>query len=82
MTRSIKRKLIQTRMALSQTVQKILEINRKRKMLSYLDSARTHLLQAQKALNEELRVLNKLAEKQAQLIQHYEQLLTQPQFSA
>lgn len=71
MTRSIKRKLIKAKIALHQTIQKILDINRRRKSISFS----TNPAQKQKVLNEELRVLNRVAEYQARLVKHYEHTL-------
>jgi hypothetical protein len=73
MKRSIKRRLIRAKITLNSTLQKILDINRSRKQLPYLDNP----LQTQRELKEELRVLNKIAEKQALLIRLYEERLTQ-----
>ncbi len=70
-TRNIKRRLVKARIALNQTVQKILDINRKRKNLLYMDNA---TLKKQK-LEKELRLLNKLAEHQAVLIKKYEKAI-------
>ena len=72
MTKPIKRKLLKAKISLSQTIQKILEINRKRKVLSDLENPR-HL---EADLNQELRVLNKLAEHQAHLVKRYEYQLS------
>ncbi len=72
-TRSIKRKLLRAKISLNQTVQKILDINRRRKNLKYAQNSR----QLELALKEELRVLNKIAEQQARLVQHYESYLSQ-----
>lgn len=70
-TRSMKRRLLRARITLNQTIQKILEINRKKKGLPYLQNAR----EEQENLYEELKVLNKIAEHQAKLIKHYEMAL-------
>jgi hypothetical protein len=70
--RSIKRRLIKARIALNHTIQKILDINRNRKRLTYSKKAD----ERESSFNEELRVLNKMAENQARLIRHYEQSLT------
>lgn len=56
--RNIKYRYLKTKMALGQTVQSILDINRKRKVLME-DKAR------REQLREELRVLNAVAENQA-----------------
>ncbi len=70
--RSIKRKLVKARIILNQTIQKILEINRNRKRLRYLKNAQ--LKEAD--LNQELKILNKIAAQQARLIRHYEDTLS------
>ncbi len=73
MTKSIKRRLLRARISLNQTLQKILDINRKRKRLSFTkDPSGTN-----EALSEELKVLNKLAEQQARLIRKYENSLAE-----
>lgn len=56
--RNIKRRYLKTKMALNDTVQAILDINRKRRFFGS-DTTR------QAELNEELRVLNAVAENQA-----------------
>ena len=71
--RSIKRKLVKARIILNQTIQKILEINHNRKRLRYLKNAQ--LKEAD--LNQELKILNKIAAQQARLIRHYEDRLYQ-----
>ena len=68
MTRSMKRRLIRARIKLNQTIQQILEINRNRKKLPFQQNA----TQVKEGMDEELKVLNKIAEQQAKLIQHYE----------
>lgn len=67
----MKRRLLRARITLNQTIQKILEINRKKKGLPYVQNVK----QEQEVIYEELRVLNKIAEHQAKLIQHYEMTL-------
>jgi len=69
--KSVKRRLIKARIALNHTIQKILDINRKRKHLLYSNEAE----QREQAMSEELRVLNKMAENQARLVRHYENSL-------
>lgn len=71
MTRSLKRRLLKARITLNQVIQKILEINRKKKTLPYLKNA----AESKQVLNEELKLLNKIAEQQAKLIKHYETVL-------
>lgn len=74
--RSLKRKLLRARIKLNHTVDQILTINKNRKRLNY-----TPIPDAQReeqALDEELKVLNKLAEQQARLVKHYETALTEP----
>lgn len=68
MTKPIKRKLLKAKISLHQTIQKILEINRKRKVLSDVENPRN----IEADLNQELKVLNKLAEHQAHLVKRYE----------
>lgn len=70
-TRSMKRRLLRARITLNQTIQKILDINKKKKTLPYNPNARQEV----REINEELRVLNKIAEHQAKLIKHYETAL-------
>lgn len=73
--RSMKRKLIRARIALNQTIHKILEINRNRKRLSFYSNPKVK----QEDMMEELKVLNKTAEQQAKLVKRYElQLATVP----
>ncbi len=71
MKRSIKRKLVKAKVTLNQTVQKILDINHTRKRLPFLDNA----VHKEQALNEELKILNKIAAHQARLIRYYESSL-------
>ena len=73
-TRSLKRKLLRAKIALNQTIQNILEINRTRKKLPYLDN----YLKKEAALEEELKVLNKIAAQKAKLIRKYESSLNGP----
>jgi len=68
MTRSMKRRLIRAKIKLNQTIQQILEINRKRQKLPYVQNA----AQKRTDMEQELKVLNKIAEHQAKLVQHYE----------
>jgi len=70
--RSLKRRLIKSRIALNHTIQKILDINRNRKRLTYSKQSS----EREEIFNEELRVLNKMAENQARLVRHYENALT------
>lgn len=63
--RNIKYRYLKTKMALGQTVQAILDINRKRRFLKEDASRR-------EALNEELKVLNAVAENQAMKLRTYE----------
>ena len=73
-TTSIKRRLLRARVTLNQTIQKILEINRKKKTLPYRPNARQEV----RKINEELKILNRIAEHQARLIRHYESTHTTP----
>ena len=70
-TRSIKRRLLKAKMSLSNTIQKILDINQKKKVLSHMEDADPH----KELLESELRILNKVAEHQANLIKGYEKVL-------
>lgn len=70
--RSIQRRLLKARISLNHTIQKILDVNRNRKKLEYSRQAEIR----EQNLNEELRVLNKMAEYQDRLIKHYERTLT------
>ncbi len=71
MRRTIKRRLVKARIALHQTIQKILDINRKKKELPYQKDVETK----DAALNVELKVLNKIAEQQAMMVKKYEKSL-------
>jgi len=70
-SRLLKRKLIRARIKLNQTIQQILDINRRRKGMSLY----RELPKRQNELDEELKVLNKIAEQQARLVKHYERSL-------
>lgn len=67
--RSLKRKWLKTKIALSQTLQHILEINRNRKKLASLS---INTAAAEQRLSEELKMLNKIADQQARLLERYE----------
>ena len=71
MSRTIIKKMLKAKDALNHTIQKILEINRKQKQLLQFKSE----LQKQQTLNEELRLLNKMAATQARIVRHYESML-------
>ena len=71
MTKSIKRRLLKAKITLNHTIHKILQINHSRKRLPYLEDGRFK----ERALNEELKVLNKIAAQQARLVRHYEETL-------
>lgn len=73
MKRSIKRKLLRARIALNQTIAKILDINRKRKKLQLYED----LPKREVELSEELKLLNKIADRQAKLVQRYESSLAE-----
>lgn len=66
---SIKKKLLRTRYALSQTVQKILEINKKRKNLTFFKNSK----KKEESLEQDLELLNKIAERQHRLLIKYQQ---------
>lgn len=73
MKRSIKRKLSRARIALNTTIEKILDINRKRKMLQIAGD----VTPLDEELNRELKLLNKIADRQAQLVRKYERNMAQ-----
>lgn len=64
------RKLIKTRIALAETMQKILDLNRRRKQASSMPE-----LSATTSLEEELKVLNATAEIQAKVVRKTKQRL-------
>ena len=66
--RNIKYRYLKTKMALSQTVQSILDINRKRRFID--DNGKK-----KKQLEEELKVLNAVAENHARILKSYENQL-------
>ena len=68
MKKSIKTKLVRAKVALNTTIEKILDINRKRKKLQLYDN----LTVEEDELNQELKLLNKIADQQAKLIRKYE----------
>ncbi len=59
-------------MALSETMQKILEINRYRKQMNQLRTC-----SIDRDFDEELKVLNATAEMQSRVLRHYDQKLKQ-----
>ncbi|MDZ4680328.1 MAG: hypothetical protein SH848_00065 [Saprospiraceae bacterium] len=71
--RTIASRLKQAKSTLSQTMESILNINRRRKTLPPDPSIKKDQVEA---LSEELKILNKLAEQQAVLIRKYEMELT------
>jgi len=71
--RTIASRLAQAKSTLSQTMQSILDINRRRKTLPPDPAVKKDQVEA---LSEELKILNKLAEQQAVLIRKYEMALT------
>lgn len=64
--RNLKYKYLKTKMALGETIQSILEINRKRRFFRQDPNLRQDL-------NEELKILNAVAENQARSLKVYEQ---------
>ncbi len=71
MTKIVKRRLLRAKIMLRQTIQKILEINRIRKHLSFFSNAKEKAI----TLQEDLKVLNKIVEQQAVLVRRYEETL-------
>ncbi|OAV42639.1 hypothetical protein [Lewinella sp. 4G2] len=67
--RHIKYRYLKTKMALSQTIQSILDINRKRRFFG-------EDVHAKKELDEELKVLNAVAENHARALRSYEHQLS------
>ncbi len=63
--RNIKYHYLKTKIALNETVQRILDINRKRRFFGEDESRK-------EALNEELKVLNAVAENQALRLRTFE----------
>jgi hypothetical protein len=78
MKRSIKRKLVRAKVALNTTIGKILDINRKRKKLQ----AYEELAGKEEELSQELKLLNKIADRQAKIIRKYEDSLAQEKVGA
>jgi len=74
MKRSLKRRLLRARIRLNHTVDQILAINKNRKRLSQVGRSKA----PEENLDEELKVLNKIAEQQAQLVKRYETALAEP----
>lgn len=68
MKRATKRKLLKAKLALQSTLQKILDINKTRKKLSYFKTPPEFY----NRIKDELKLLNKVAEQQARLVQLYE----------
>ncbi len=66
--RSLKRRLLKAQITLSGTLQEILELNKRRKSL---DANQVTDLNSRE-MDEDLRVLNKIAHQQALLVRYYE----------
>ena len=73
--RNIKYRYLKTKVALSQTINAILDINRKRRF--YKDDAK-----GKRELDEELKVLNAVAENQARVLRNYEHQLPKEELLA
>ncbi len=71
MNRTIIKKMLNAKKALNHTLEKILDINRKRKQFVDLENYRRQALQE----DEELRLLNKMAAHHARVVRHYENML-------
>lgn len=67
---SAKERLTQTRASLKKTLNRILDINRKRKVLKHLKEEPKK--DVHQSLEDELNVLNHVATNQAQLVKKYE----------
>ncbi len=70
----ILRKFIRTRMALAETMQKIMDLNRTRKLTSTMPEAGK-----QEELAEELKILNATADIQNKVMKRYEAQLNRDQ---
>lgn len=70
----ILRKFIRTRMALAETMQKIMDLNRTRKLTSTMP-----VVGKQEELAEELKILNATAEIQNKVMKRYEAELNRDQ---
>jgi len=67
----VKKRLLKAKFALTETVEKILDINRKRKRLKLLEGGDTK----ERKLEMELEMLNDLAEQQAHILRKYETMI-------
>lgn len=74
MRKSINTKLVRAKVALNTTIEKILDINRKRKKLQ--------IAVEEDELNQELKLLNKIADRQAKLVRKYETSLEREEVGA
>ena len=70
--RSLMQRLSQTKESLGKTLNRILDINRKRKVLNHFKEQES----IQNSLEEELKVLNQVATNQAHLVRKYETKLS------
>ena len=75
--RDTKRKWLRARISLRETMYNILKINRERLKLPFYKGAQTKI-QKEEELNHELKILNKLADRQAKLVQMYDRRLRDP----
>jgi hypothetical protein len=71
-------KLIATRKALQETIRKILVLNRTKKVIAENKIS----LDQHKVIKSELKLLNKMAEKQAKMVRLYERTLSKRKDSA
>lgn len=71
-------KLIATRKALQETIRKILALNRTKKVIAENKIS----LDQHKVIKSELKLLNKMAEKQAKMVKLYERTLSKRKDSA
>ena len=74
--RSVKHKYLKTKQALGRTIQQLLDINRRRKVLSELDTEQIE------QFDEKIKVLNATAENQAHVLRLYEAQIKAGQASA
>jgi len=67
-TNKLKRRLLRARVVLNQAIRQILEINRLRKQLPFFQNREAKA----KEIEQDLKLLNKIAQQQAVLIKKYE----------
>lgn len=71
MKRALKHRLLRAKIKLNHTLKQILDINYRRRKLPYLPNPANR----EAALEEELKVLNRIADQQARLVRYYEVII-------